>query len=579
MDVIFGDLGNDWLVGGTGRDNIYGGWGNDLLNADDDHTGHDNIDNLNETPDTHPTYEDRAFGGAGRDVLIGNTGGDRLIDWVGEYNSYSVPYAPFGMASVSRTMQPALQEFLYALSAGDGADPTRAADTGADPDRNGEPEAELGLVIQKDVAWQDQTGAPSDPQAGNIPGGARDVLRSASFNTPGTPESAAFFADSGSWMVEKGTLGVSAESLRGDAVAVYYIDEVLPTYYEILAKVKTEKPIKGWKANAYIIFDYQSPEDFKFAGINISNDQIEMGHRDASGWHMLEKTPSRLKPDVYYNLKLAVNGTTATLVVNGSEYFSHDFGYRIVDGYEFNLNTGMIGFGSDNSRGVYDNIVVQVLPPEETFRIVDDFGSGDISIIQPDTGTWYLDSKGQMHAEMADGYAVALLPLTVSPASFVEFSTIVKPDGLAGFVFDYYNEGDFKFAGINSTDNTVVIGHYKDGEMTIDTSVDKTIKAGSSYELGISMVGTKVSLTLDGQTVATHLFNALLNDGDVGLMARDGSSLFDSMTIWGDDLDFEIFGHTAEEAEALGFNLTDIAGLTYQNPTFNIIWVVDEEEE
>ena len=34
--MIFGDLGNDWLVGGTGQDTLYGGWGNDLLNADDD---------------------------------------------------------------------------------------------------------------------------------------------------------------------------------------------------------------------------------------------------------------------------------------------------------------------------------------------------------------------------------------------------------------------------------------------------------------------------------------------------------------------------------------------------------------
>ena len=34
-DLIFGDLGNDWQVGGTGRDTIYSGWGNDLANADD----------------------------------------------------------------------------------------------------------------------------------------------------------------------------------------------------------------------------------------------------------------------------------------------------------------------------------------------------------------------------------------------------------------------------------------------------------------------------------------------------------------------------------------------------------------
>jgi len=112
-DAIFGDNGNDWLVGGTGRDDLYGGWGNDLLNADDNQT---TDTNANDQPDTHPTYEDRAYGGAGRDVLIANTGGDRLIDWVGEYNSYLVPYAPFGEASVSRTMQPFLPEFLYALS-------------------------------------------------------------------------------------------------------------------------------------------------------------------------------------------------------------------------------------------------------------------------------------------------------------------------------------------------------------------------------------------------------------------------------------------------------------------------------
>ena len=28
--LVFGDLGNDWMVGGTGKDDIYGGWGNDL---------------------------------------------------------------------------------------------------------------------------------------------------------------------------------------------------------------------------------------------------------------------------------------------------------------------------------------------------------------------------------------------------------------------------------------------------------------------------------------------------------------------------------------------------------------------
>ena len=61
-------------------------------------------------------------------------------------------------------------------------DPTRATDSGGDAARNGEPSGELGLVTQVDPGWQDQTGAPNDPQPGNIPGGPRDVLRLADFN-------------------------------------------------------------------------------------------------------------------------------------------------------------------------------------------------------------------------------------------------------------------------------------------------------------------------------------------------------------------------------------------------------------
>src|SRR5262249_36770291 len=77
-DILFGDNGNDWIVGGTGRDNMYGGWGNDLINEDDLLTSNNNA---NDQPDGdyrvgQGSYEDRGYGGAGKDVLIANTGGD-----------------------------------------------------------------------------------------------------------------------------------------------------------------------------------------------------------------------------------------------------------------------------------------------------------------------------------------------------------------------------------------------------------------------------------------------------------------------------------------------------------------------
>src|SRR5262249_51161559 len=117
-DVLFGDTGNDWLVGGTNNDDLFGGYGDDLLNLDDNPDTHGGT---NDQPDAAPFNDsDRAFGGAGLDVLIANTGGDRLIDWVGEFNTYLVPFSPFGARTISRTLEPQLAQFLDALSQSDG---------------------------------------------------------------------------------------------------------------------------------------------------------------------------------------------------------------------------------------------------------------------------------------------------------------------------------------------------------------------------------------------------------------------------------------------------------------------------
>ena len=113
-DDIFGDLGNDWVVGGTGRDTLWGGWGNDLLNADDDLNTGGSATNVG--TDTNPSYEDLAYGGAGLDVLIGNTGGDRLIDWSASSTATSSRSRRSAWPRSARDIAPGLQELLVALA-------------------------------------------------------------------------------------------------------------------------------------------------------------------------------------------------------------------------------------------------------------------------------------------------------------------------------------------------------------------------------------------------------------------------------------------------------------------------------
>ena len=322
-DAIFGDLGNDWLVGGTGRDQLFGGWGNDLMNVDDDHRHRPAALNdvarhacdlrgprLRRRRPRRPDRQHRR----------------RPADRLGR----RVQQLPRAVRAVRpRHRQPparsrGLAEFLYALSKSHGADPTRAADTGADPARNGEPDGELGLSASRTSPWQDQTGGPIDPQAGNVPGGQRDVLRSATFNRRHQPRGLR------RRLRHLGGLEQRAPGRRhARSMATRPPSTTSPTTCRSTSRCRRRSArssrSRGWKANAYIIFDYQDPTHFKFAGIDVSINKLVMGHRDASGWVVDEQTPFQAKPDTFYNMLLAVNGLTATLIVDNAAVFSHTY--------------------------------------------------------------------------------------------------------------------------------------------------------------------------------------------------------------------------------------------------------------
>jgi hypothetical protein len=125
---------------------------------------------------------------------------------------------------------------------------------------------------------------------------------------------------------------VAAASLGKDAAAVLYLDDYKPVFFEITAKVRVQKPTAGWKANAYIVFDYFSPTDFKFAGIDISTNKIVVGHRNTSGWIVDSQTPWQLKADTFYSVLVAINGNTVTVSVDSRLAFTYTFATRVAGG-------------------------------------------------------------------------------------------------------------------------------------------------------------------------------------------------------------------------------------------------------
>jgi Ca2+-binding RTX toxin-like protein len=565
-DVIFGDMGNDWIVGGTGRDHIYGGFGNDLMNADDvlggpgtsydtgEFGSADEADaGLNDTPETHLSWEDRVFGGAGLDILIGNTGGDRLIDHLGEFNSYIVPFAPFGVATVSRQVPPQLWDFLSAQAASDGVDLTRTSDTGqTNGDRSrysnvfdqlGEPYGELGLVTQRDHGfWQDQSGPPTDPQAGNIPGGRRDILRTADFDNRTMD---AFSKDVGNFTPTGGQLAISSTTWDDIAAAVYALDDYLPTYYEVLATFNLDKPTGGWKSNGYVIFDYYSDVDFKFAGINVSTNKIEMGYVDETGWHYLVQSnkPVRIKPNQDYQVTVAVNGNNVTVAIAGVNWFTYDYTPRYdALGDPIPLNCGMVGVGMDGSSGRLDNFTVQILPPDWTLDETDDF-TPPAEFTRLDVTDGWDEASGTLTGTAgATGPAVQVIDLgaTLSANSILEMEVDITTGGTAGFEFDRYDTQDYKFVALDVAGDRVIIGHAtRKYGVVIDASFTRDLDPASPHRLKATMQGAGIGVSVDGTPVTSYGFNAALVDGAFGLMAMDGTATFDEVTIRTDDSAFE----------------------------------------
>ena len=193
-------------------------------------------------------------------------------------------------------------------------------------------------------------------------------------------------------------------------MSVFHISDALPAYYELLATMRVDKPTGGSKANTYLIFDYQGKEDFKFAGINVSTNKLQMGHRNASGWNVDEQDNIQAKPDRDYNMRLAINGVTATLVVDNDDVFSHVYDPRIIEGVSVGLNTGLVGIGANNSKGQIDNMTVQVLPPDFTIEQDEDL-TNDVSAFSPTSGTWTADASGYTGTVAGADPAMALVDL------------------------------------------------------------------------------------------------------------------------------------------------------------------------
>ena len=204
----------------------------------------------------------------------------------------------------------------------------------------------------------------------------------------------------------------------------------------------------------------------------------------------------------------------------------------------FGLNKGLIGFGSNQARGEFDNVQLRVAAPEATYDGTVDFAGATAPLGTPTAGTW-TQGGGYYVATPTGTPALVtgrIVPQALRTTSWLQLTATLKTAGTAGIVFDYYSANDYKFAVMDVTGGRVYLGHVSPLHGTaIDAIYTKALSGLTSYVMELNLKGASASITLNGEFMVSTGYNAALVDGAFGLVAQNGTATYDTLRIRSDD--------------------------------------------
>ncbi|MCA9039269.1 MAG: hypothetical protein KDA65_02865 [Planctomycetaceae bacterium] len=295
--------------------------------------------------------------------------------------------------------------------------------------------------------------------------------------------------------------------------------------------------------DGFIIFDYVSDDDFKYAGMFAGQNQFVIGHWQGDFSNRLaqidwDDSGKDIVPGQTYNLSFAVTGNTGVLSVDGEELLEAKF-----EGGS-QLQKGEVGVAIYNARTQFDNFEVTKFTDQ-----TDDFDyTPDFSFTNPEYWTVEEDGGIKIH-EVADtefsGTQTAIFDLNGAPlpASYqlsVDLNVLGGPGLWAdGFIiFDYQSETDFKYAGAFVGQNQWLIGHYQGGfdnriaQVDLDDS-SQTIDPETTYHLDVIVNGSDVTLLVDSVEIISGSFAGGddLTDGAVGVAAKNTVAHFSNFAV------------------------------------------------
>ncbi len=165
--------------------------------------------------------------------------------------------------------------------------------------------------------------------------------------------------DDGAFETVAGTSDLLAGQLHlapgQDSLAVSVLDDAaLPerTATRMYATIRADA-LPGLDQNGFIVFDYQSPDDFKYAGARAGSDKWVVGEAIDGQLIDVATLDDVIGEGPAYGLQAWIHDNTITLLVEGEQKLQHTFDQPIDD--------GQLGLASQNARSRFDQVAVMQL--------------------------------------------------------------------------------------------------------------------------------------------------------------------------------------------------------------------------
>ncbi len=195
----------------------------------------------------------------------------------------------------------------------------------------------------------------------------------------------------GDWKIDNNRLFMP--NARTDTIIIYPDENISEATIEVTARLKTA----GNKKGSYIVFAYQNPSDFYYAGLEGISDLWVIGHYQKTGYNDLITLSEPIEKSIDYRLRVIVADNTATLE-------SFEDGMWIAKlSYTFSsLASGKVGLSVEKSRTRFGDFKVSWQAYSKTTYTYNQENQLIHSITDGLTTTYVYDNNGNLIKKTED---------------------------------------------------------------------------------------------------------------------------------------------------------------------------------